>query len=117
MEVLSYQMTGVRVVRLRGRLEGEEDAATVARQVYAEIPDAPREVLLNLSEILGVSAYGIAAVYDLVRKLDRAGAQVALVVPPDMAGDWQSLLGEGRVGFYPSETEALKGLGGLRDRA
>lgn len=110
-------MTGVRVVRLRGRLEGDADTATLVRQVYAELPEHPREVLFNLSEILGVSAFGIAAVYDLVRKLDRAGAQVALVVPPGMEGDWQALLGEGRAGFYPSETEALKGLGGLRDRA
>lgn len=117
MEVLSYEMSGIRVIRLRGRLEAEADIAGLVRQVYGELPGEPGDVLLGLKDLLGCSALGIAALYDLVRKLTRNGARVGLVVPDSAAADWENLLGIGQAGLYPSENEALMALCAYRARA
>ncbi len=109
MEVISYDISGIRVLRLRGRLE-EPDVAAFMRQVYPDLLGRPGVFLLNLEQMDQVSAYGLAVLHDLLRKLGREGSQVGLVAAGQLARDWAALMGEGQVGIYPSEMDGIQGM-------
>lgn len=116
MEVISYDMSGVRVLRLRGRLE-EADVAGFMRQVYPDLLGRPGVFLLNLEQLEQVSAYGLAVLHDLLRKLGRGGSTVGLVVAGPTAQDWATLMGEGQVGIYPSEMAGIHGMVSFQQRS
>lgn len=115
MEVISYDISGIRVLRLRGRLE-EPDVAGFMRQVYPDLLGRAGLFLLNLEQMEQVSAYGLAVLHDLLRKLGREGSQVGLVVAGQLAQDWATLMGEGQVGIYPSEMAGIQGMASFQQR-
>jgi hypothetical protein len=114
-EIISYDMSGIRVLRFRGRLE-EADVAGFMRQVYPDLLGRPGVFLLNLDQMEQVSAYGLAVLHDLLRKLGREGSPVGLVVAGPLAQDWETLMGEGQVGIYPTEMAGIQGMVSLQTR-
>ena len=116
MEILSYDMSGIRILRLRGHLE-EADVAGFMSQVYPDLLGRQGIFLLNLEKMEKISAYGLAVLHDLLRKLGREGSLVGLVVAPSLAEDWATLMGEGQVGLYPSEMEGIQALTSLQARS
>ena len=115
MEVISYEMSGIHVLRLRGRLE-EPDVAGFMHQVYPDLLRRSGVFLLNLEQMEEVSAYGLAVLHDLLRKLGREGSQVGLVAAGQLACDWATLMGEGQVGIYPTEMAGIQGMASFQKR-
>lgn len=109
MEALSYEMSQVRVIRLRGRMD-EAGTASFVRQGYRELLRHPGHLVLNLEALEDVCDTGLAMLYHLVRKLGRSGARLA-VVPPRRPGlGWEVLASGSWVELFGTEFAAVQGL-------
>src|SRR5262245_5124246 len=109
MEALTYDISQVRVLRLRGSLD-ETGTVSFVRQAYREILRHPGHLILNGEALDGLCGTGLAMRDSPVRKLGRAGTRLAVVPPKDPAVDWAMLASENWVELYGSEFSAVQGL-------
>lgn len=109
MEVLSYDISGVRVVRIRGALT-EQNLQAFTRQIYANLSGRDGAVLLNLEFLERLTPLATAAVHELVRKLRREGAPLGLVPPAGPRDEWEILVREDGVCAYGAELEGIQTL-------
>ena len=115
METLSYELSQVRVIRLRGSLD-EAGVASFIRQAYREILRSPGNLVLNLEALDAVCETGLAMLYHLVRTLGRSGARLAVVPPKRQGLGWEMLAAGNWVELFASELAAVQRLTGGRGR-
>ena len=109
METLSYEMSLVRVVRLRGSLD-EAGVASFVRQAYREVLRHPGDLVLNLENLDSLCDTGLAMLYHLVRKLGRSGARLGVVPPRRQGLAWEMLASGNWVELFGSEFSAVQRL-------
>lgn len=109
MEALSYDLSTVRVIRVRGRMD-EAGVATFVRQAYREVLRTPGNLVLNLEALDEVCDSGLAMLYQLVRKLGRSGARLGVVPPKRQGLGWEMLASGTWVELFGSEFSAVQGL-------
>ena len=115
METLSYDLSTVRVVRLRGRMD-EAGVAAFVRQAYREVLQNPGNLVLNLEALDDLCDTGLAMLYHLVRTLGRSGARLGVVPPVRKSVSWEMLASGNWVELFGSEFAAVQGLTRAKSR-
>ena len=113
MKVRAELHDSVRVIRVRGRIDGS-NAAAFDSAVGAAIDDSDRAVLMDLEELSYISTMGLRTFPKVARAIRDRAATLALCSMPDQVRRVFGITGFDRViPIYGSRSEALSRLAPL----